>query len=53
MGDHFNGVALYYVLLQGTHREMASVLISDLYGKQLSQNDIAKGMFANIIYNYL
>lgn len=29
---------------QATQREMASVLISDLYGKHLSQHDIAKGM---------
>lgn len=28
---------------KGTQREMASVLISDLYGKHLTQNDIAKG----------
>lgn len=29
--------------LQATQREMASVLISDLYGKHLSQDDIAQG----------
>ena len=40
-----------HVLLQGTQREMASVLISDLYGKQLTQNDIAKGLLSNIIYS--
>ena len=40
-----------HVLLQGTQREMASVLISDLYGKHLTQNDIAKGLLSNIIYS--
>ena len=36
-------------LLQATQREMASVLISDLYGKHLSQHDIAKGIVAPVV----
>jgi len=30
---------------KATQREMASILISDLYGRHLTQHDIAQGMF--------
>ena len=34
-----------------SHREMTSVLISDMYGQILTQKDIAKGTYITILIN--
>ncbi|XP_020616723.1 programmed cell death protein 4-like [Orbicella faveolata] len=40
-GGFFNS---FYLFSQATQREMASILISDLYGRHLTQHDIAQGI---------